>query len=300
MNRRKVCSLAVAFLLGIAAVEYDLLPLWCILILYGCIWIYSMHKEYKESIKVQIFWIVLFFSIVFAGGCNSYSQNAFRETYASLLKDNEICQVQGEIYQKEQDNKGYLYYLKDCKMQLNQKNYSCNQILVILEAEEYSIGEILCVEGKIKTYALPTNEGSYNERAYYYSLKMDFQLEATKVLGVYGEKSDWKELLYVWKGKIKKSFQNAMPEADAGVLTAMVLGDKSLMDKERKAMYQDAGISHFYSISGVKIQNLVIPLIAETRINRAFVPLHIAKIHILKLCFNEEIIPRCRFPCSRG
>ena len=54
------------------------------------------------------------------------------------------------------------------------------------------------------------------------------------------------------------------------------------------------------AITGVKTQNLAIPLSRRNRINSAFVPLHIAKIYILKLCLDEEIIPRCRFPCSRG
>lgn len=53
-------------------------------------------------------------------------------------------------------------------------------------------------------------------------------------------------------------------------------------------------------ISGVKTLKLDIPLVPETRINWVFVPLHIAIIYILKLCLDEEIIPRCRFPCSRG
>lgn len=53
-------------------------------------------------------------------------------------------------------------------------------------------------------------------------------------------------------------------------------------------------------ICGVKTLKLDIPLVPETRIKWALMPLHIAKIYILKLCLDEEIIPRCRFPCSRG
>ena len=53
-------------------------------------------------------------------------------------------------------------------------------------------------------------------------------------------------------------------------------------------------------MKGVKTLKLGIPLMPETRINWAFVPLHIAIIYILKLCLDEEIIPCCRFPCSRG
>lgn len=62
----------------------------------------------------------------------------------------------------------------------------------------------------------------------------------------------------------------------------------------------DAAIAHLLGHRGVKTLKLDIPLVPETRIKWALMPLHIAKIYILKLCLDEEIIPRCRFPCSRG
>ena len=84
------------------------------------------------------------------------------------------------------------------------------------------------------------------------------------------------------------------------VLKAIVLGDKTGLEDETKLRYQMGGILHILAISGVKTLKLDIPLVPETRINWTFVPLHIAIIYILKLCLDEEIIPRCRFPCSRG
>ena len=80
----------------------------------------------------------------------------------------------------------------------------------------------------------------------------------------------------------------------------MILGKKDELDDGLETLFSDNGIGHILAISGVKTQNLVIPLVPETRINWAFMPLHIAIIYILKLCLDEEIIPRCRFPCSRG
>lgn len=215
-----------------------------------------MRKAYKNAGRMQVLFTVLFVFAAFAGSYNTYSQNAFRKNYESKLRDNEKCLVQGKIYKKEQDSENYLYYLKDCVMQLHQKNYSCNRILVYLDADRYSIGEIICVKGNIKTFSLPRNEGNYNERQYYQSLKIDFKVEGKKVFGVYGKKDSFREGLYFLKEKMKESFCNTMSEQDAGVLTAMILGDKSLMDAERKSMYQDAGISHFYSISGLHISML--------------------------------------------
>ena len=91
-----------------------------------------------------------------------------------------------------------------------------------------------------------------------------------------------------------------MAVRDASVMRAMLLGEKSGIDRDTKRLFQLNGIAHILAISGVKTLKLDIPLVPETRINWAFVPLHIAIIYILKLCLDEEIIPRCRFPCSRG
>ena len=83
-------------------------------------------------------------------------------------------------------------------------------------------------------------------------------------------------------------------------MSGILLGEKSRIDAELKTLYQMGGIAHILAISGVKTLKLDTPLVPETRINWAFVPLHIAIIYILKLCLDEEIIPRCRFPCSSG
>lgn len=83
-------------------------------------------------------------------------------------------------------------------------------------------------------------------------------------------------------------------------MKTLALGERDGLDAEVKSLYQMAGLSHILAISGVKTLKLDIPLVPENRINWAFVPLHIAKNYILKLYLDEEIIPRCRFPCSRG
>lgn len=83
-------------------------------------------------------------------------------------------------------------------------------------------------------------------------------------------------------------------------LKGMLIGDKNGLSDEVKDDFKESGLIHLLAVSGVKTLKLDIPLVPETRINWAFVPLHIAIIYILKLCLDEEIIPRCRFPCSRG
>lgn len=255
MNRRKLCFLLAAFLLGIAAAEYRRAFLWCMLVLYGLAWMHSIWNE-SGGLTHMAFWTAAFFAAAGCGSYDSYRHEQFRNAYEERLKEDAPCLVQGKIYKKEKKNEQIRFYLKDCRMQLEQKTYPCNQILLYLNAKDYSIGEILCVEGKIKPFSFPANEGNYNEKEYYQSLNIDFQVMGERVILRGGKKDAFRERLSVWKEKIAESYQNSMPPEDAGVLAAMTLGDKSQMDQERGKTYRDAGISHFYSISGLHISML--------------------------------------------
>lgn len=100
--------------------------------------------------------------------------------------------------------------------------------------------------------------------------------------------------------ELKYLFSASLPEGTRGILMGMVFGDTSYLDEDVYEGFRKNGTAHVLAVSGVKTLKLGIPLVPETRINWGFVPLHIAIIYILKLCLDEEIIPRCRFPCSRG
>ena len=114
------------------------------------------------------------------------------------------------------------------------------------------------------------------------------------------QRSGVREVVEIWKTEMMNRCEKIYPDEEAGILEAMLFGEKSELSGDIKELYQAAGISHVLVISGVKTLKLDIPLVPETRINWVFMPLHIVIIYILKLCLDEEIIPRCRFPCSRG
>lgn len=255
MEKRKTCSLALAFLLGIAAAEYRQAVFWVVLFLFGLTFIGSVYRSGQQP-TTRCLWMALWIVAAVFGIFTSYSRQKFRESYMFRLKDGETCLVQGTIYQKEESKTDCQYFLKHCILQLNGSRYPCNSILLHLKAESYPIGKILSVQGTIQTFALPANEGGYQEQAYYESINIDFAIKKARVLSVHGKTDPIRNRLYDWKARIAQSYQTAMPDNDAGVLIAMALGDKSHMDPDRKQRYQSAGISHFYSISGLHISML--------------------------------------------
>ena len=165
--------------------------------------------------------------------------------------------------------------------------------------------------GTKQSFHPPRNPGNFNQKSYYQKqgIHVGVLTKAEQIKIVLSEKdknwivSRWNSirnqldgLKNYWNWKIVSQ----MGKTHGAMLSAILLGEKSGLDPEMKKLYQKNGLGHLLAISGVKTLKLDIPLVPETRIKWAFVPLHIAIIYILKLCLDEEIIPRCRFPCSRG
>lgn len=62
-----------------------------------------------------------------------------------------------------------------------------------------------------------------------------------------------KEKLYQIREQTGQIYDNYLPEKEAGIMKALVLGDKTNLDSNIKDIYQNAGISHIISLSGLHI-----------------------------------------------
>lgn len=178
---------------------------------------------------------------------------------------------------------------------------SITGVLCYMEkGQEPAIGSLVIISGKFRAFCHATNPGEFDSADYYQINRIQGRLMQGAL--EYESPSDhalW-EKLYQCRIYLGLLLDAVYPADKATIMRAMLLGEKGVLDADVKALYQQNGIIHILAISGVKTLKLDIPLVPEIRINWAFVPLHIAIIYILKLCLDEEIIPRCRFPCSRG
>ncbi|MCI8306422.1 MAG: hypothetical protein HFH14_00055 [Lachnospiraceae bacterium] len=164
---------------------------------------------------------------------------------------------------------------------------------------DLKIGNTIEVRGTAGVFEKSGNPGQFNAYAYYLSKGYAYKVFADRCDILDGSIS-YGEYLRRIGDYCTGIFERYLPENEAGVISAMMLGRKKLLSEEDKELYKINGLMHILAVSGVKTLKLDIPLVPKTRINWAFVLLHIAIIYILKLCLDEEIIPRCRFPCSRG
>ena len=238
-----------------------------------------------------------------------FNKQVQKEQYCldALFDREAFCNAIGTIEQIEQKKNSVFIYLKDVSIQLpsqmDQGICSISHVIMTsntLTSSSYNHGNQIRIQGKLKKLLPAQNPGQFDERSYYREQNIFYKIEEQNSFCISNTKNSLKVTLFSFKQHMKKIYRKYLNPKDAGVVTAMLLGDRSALDSEIKELYQQNGIGHILAISGVKTLKLDIPLVPETRINWAFVPLHIAIIYILKLCLDEEIIPRCRFPCSRG
>lgn len=116
----------------------------------------------------------------------------------------------------------------------------------------YRIG----VKGQAEEPAEAAGPGCYDERAYLRTQGICYKMEASR-LSIFPEPGN---RLIILAEKLRVRLSDALeryfPEKEAGILEAMLLGDKSAADPEMKLLYQKNGLSHILVISGCHISIL--------------------------------------------
>lgn len=108
------------------------------------------------------------------------------------------------------------------------------------------------VSGNLEAFSLPGNPGQFNEFSYYKSKNINYFLWAKEVR-LLSEAPPGKRGIFELREQLKSVYFELLPEKEAAVLTAMVLGEKSGLQEEMKNSYKQAGIGHLLAISGLHI-----------------------------------------------
>lgn len=160
-----------------------------------------------------------------------------------------VVSITGEITEIGTGKTGYL---RVNPFTINGKKQNGN-ILLYGEVQDLLPGQIVQIQTEIKQYEEKRNPGQFDLRQYYrcrdiyYSGFFDsYTIKESKI-------HKGKTMLYQLKKKWIDKCKKYLSEADAGILCAMMLGEKSYMDEELKERYQKNGVAHILAISGLHI-----------------------------------------------
>jgi competence protein ComEC len=168
--------------------------------------------------------------------------------------------------------------------QRNQDTYFTKKLTVYTSSDnQYKIGNILSISGKIIKFQKASDPGQFNEYQYNKMLQIDYKVNADTIKLINEDYSVFYQTLYTIKERFIHIYQQILPPKNAGILSAMILGEMSLLEPDMKELYQQSGISHILAISGLHISLLGLSLYRLLR--RLQVPVFLnAVISIFIIC----------------
>ena len=240
--------------------------------------------------------------------------------------EEERLTLYGTVEKKEQKNQKAVIYLKNVSIIGNTTSaekdiQKCRGFILYLSTENevknnlvtdsivtdkksgidsVRLGARIKVSGKLRKFEPAENEGQFDARSYYMIRGYEGSLTQTVIVKQSADDSKVQKTLYQLRERTKQIFSDHMSAEKAGILQALVLGDKTSLDTEVKELYQNAGISHILSLSGVKMLLLALMKQSLNRTNTAFVAISCGDKFIIIQYILGTIMKCCRSPGIRG
>ncbi len=166
--------------------------------------------------------------------------------------------VSDKSYKEYDDGIRLLLTVKDINIESNLHAPELRGAICYIPIEDSSapepgIGSYVRIRGKVRAISEATNPGEFNSALYYDTLGIQARVTGCS-LKAYSSSYN-----YYYEGlcRIKRRFETVLDESSRGdegsILKAMLLGDKSSLDDKLKSLYQENGIVHILSISGLHI-----------------------------------------------
>ncbi len=137
----------------------------------------------------------------------------------------------------------------------------CEKILIFHSKNQHLFddsrpGNQLYIRGTYAVFTRAGNPGEFDERLYYRSRGIDGKMFAESATVTDRRCNMFRNALFTLRQQATERLFAAMREDDAGMLCAMLLGEKAYLPEEEKEMYQRTGIGHMLVISGLHISLL--------------------------------------------
>lgn len=299
MTNRMVCCLAVSFAAGLL---YGRERSICICLgLTGFLLFrvfYLWKQQGRQTVPITVFHMLLCMVLFFVGMFHyEEQQEKFQRTRQYAEQQGNI-QVQGRIYWKEQKQDQFIYYLKDAWILVEGKYEPSEKIQVYSSTDSYQIGNYIQVVGRYEAFQLPRNEGNFNEEQYYYSKNIGLRMTAYQEKLLENDIEKYKVWLLELRQDMEQVFLKYMSEQAAGIMANMTLGSKNLADKEVKALYQKAGISHVLAVSGLHISILGMGLYRLLR--RIYCPIPVASALTVGVVYSFGVLTGMELSTTRA
>lgn len=161
-------------------------------------------------------------------------------------------------------------YLKNYELEVKNTILKENKLLIegerlFLMSNDSSIkkGDKIQISGRLEEIKAASNYGNFDAKSYYLSKNIAYRLSVKKLKIIKRGKSI-SELI---KTKLRKKILRQVEEKEGGLILAILLGERSYLDKDLYKKFRDNGISHILAISGLHISLIGLSIYSVLRKN---------------------------------
>lgn len=237
---------------------------WCVIILLTTILWIVRNKNIRSM--VALFFMFIFFVM----GMLNIMSTGKKEKLCTEIGDRELpCTVSGKIKEIKTDGLSDTYYIMADSIVSSEFAYKGKIGIVIYTSAgkerknnpgntdhihlDYINGDYICMSGTVSVPDSATNPGTFDQYIYlrnkgYYLCISNGTIESGnhRPYSIEG-------FLYGIKNRCTKIIDNSFDSESAGIVKAMLVADKSTLDKNIKKLYSENGIAHIMAISGVHV-----------------------------------------------
>ncbi len=183
-----------------------------------------------------------------------------------LVQSEETVQVQGQVRDYEIKDNSKTYLITSCVLKVQENEIPVKKLYLITQQEDpITIGSVVSTEGTLEKPDAPANPGQFDTAAWYAAKGIFYTIWAEEIRVAQEAPPGFSEYMKQIRSRMVENLSVMLPESQAGILSAMLIGDKSLLDPELKAAYQMGGVLHVLSISGLHLSMMGMGLLRLLR-----------------------------------
>ncbi|MBE5891440.1 MAG: DNA internalization-related competence protein ComEC/Rec2 [Lachnospiraceae bacterium] len=251
MTKRPLCYVAYASVIGI---WYGISESVLSIIIGGIIWLCGMiplvYQIYHEKRSGWLlFRAIILIPIFGIAVLHARSANQTFIEYQSKVRDYQNILQTGTVKSVESKNNRWEAVLK-----------TEGGLVLLLQYEDDSpvinqlkIGEKITVSGRVKHFQIARNFGNFDAKSYYQSMGIAFGIDHIELIENDHCPNQYLQLLQSIRNRVHQIYEKYLDGESAGLLEAMILGEKTQVDESVKSSYQKAGIAHVLAVSGLHI-----------------------------------------------
>ncbi len=221
--------------------------------------------------------IVSFIGFVLGFGsvtCSNREINALADTDAKPLMSCTVLSVNNRYDHYSE------YTVKLRTLKYKDKTYTDDIRLKLITNSDIEPGDIIEIKTEIK------HGGSlYNENYRMLSRHIEYSMKGYAFVTGYEE--SFNTYMYRARERVKRVYDSILPHKEAGLLKAIILGDRLDIEDGVYTLFRNAGIVHIIAISGLHISIFAsILMLALSRINKTFARIFVLAALLLYAIFT--------------